>query len=110
MDDAVVTLVIRRLRASPLPETTPAEVCYQLGFLEALDAVEAALDLTPSPAGRVAPAAAVALPDHSHGLGLPAPTYVDGIGLVRCAICLELSPAEVTAIHSTPLPKQGHLL
>lgn len=45
MDDALVSLVLARLRTVPLPEENAAQVCYQLGWLEALWAVAQALDL-----------------------------------------------------------------
>jgi hypothetical protein len=56
IDADVVVLVLRRLQAMPLPEENPAQVCYQLGWYEALGAVAAALDVSLRPAANVAPA------------------------------------------------------
>lgn len=62
IDADVVVLVLRRLQQLPLPEENPAQVCYQLGWYEALGAVAAALDVSLKPPTFVVPAAPQPLP------------------------------------------------
>lgn len=52
----VVQLVLSRLRTEPLPQENAAQVCYLLGWQEALCAVAEALDVSVAPAKKIAPA------------------------------------------------------
>lgn len=57
MDEAVVRYVLNRLHAEPLPDETAVQLAFQLGWLEALQAVEEALDLRAVPADARRPGA-----------------------------------------------------